>query len=101
LALNAVHLDASTQTVSRARRRAAAFLKPSYESFGATFYGRWIGRGGSILWPDMTPFDSFFWGYVKNYIYMHQVRDLNNMKAKIREADEQVRRDLRLSQRCL
>jgi hypothetical protein len=51
------------------------------EVLGTTFPGRWIGRGGSVLWPpkstDLTPLDFFFWGYVKNFLYIDKIRDLN------------------------
>jgi hypothetical protein len=43
----------------------------------ATFSGRWIDRGGSILWPprglDLTPLDFFCWDYVKNYVYVDKI----------------------------
>jgi hypothetical protein len=34
--------------------------------------------------------DFFFWSYVKNYVYMGRIRDLNHLNARIREAAEQV-----------
>jgi hypothetical protein len=52
--------------------------------------GRWIGRSGPIAWspksPDLTPFDFFFWGYVKNIVYQVKINDLQHMKARIRDA---------------
>jgi hypothetical protein len=64
------------------------------EVLSAILPGRWIGMGSSILWPtrstNLTLLDFFFWGYVKNYIYMDTIQDLNHLKAKIREANEQV-----------
>jgi hypothetical protein len=54
------------------------------ELLSATFPGRWIGRGGSILWPprspDLTPLDLLLCGYVKNYVYMNKIQDLNSLK---------------------
>jgi hypothetical protein len=65
----------------------------------ATFPGRWIGKGGSSPWsprsPDLTPFDSLFWGHVKNYVYayMDKVRAPDYFKARTREATGTVLRD--------
>jgi hypothetical protein len=36
----------------------------------------------------------FFWGYVKNYVYMDKIRDMNHLKARMREAAEQGTRDM-------
>jgi hypothetical protein len=64
----------------------------------AAFPGRCIARGGSNLWltrrPDLTPHDSFFWAYVKIYVYMKTLRDLNRMKGRTREAAGQATRDI-------
>jgi hypothetical protein len=68
------------------------------EVVSAAFRRRWIGKGGLILWPrgspDLTPIDFFFWGCVKNYVYMDIIRDLNRLKARTREAAQQVTRDV-------
>jgi hypothetical protein len=68
------------------------------EVLNETFPGRWLGRGGSILWLprslDLTPLDFFFWGYVKKCGCMDQIRDPNHLKARTREATEQVTRDM-------
>jgi hypothetical protein len=55
------------------------------------FVGRWLGRGGSIY---MTPFDFLLTWYVKNCIYTDTAGDLNNLKARISEAAEQLTRDM-------
>jgi hypothetical protein len=51
--------------------------------------GRWIGRGGPITWAprssDLTPFDFFLWGYVKNIVYQVRINDLQHLKACIRD----------------
>ena len=43
------------------------------EFFNETFPDRWIGRDGPILWPprspDITPWDFFMSGYVKDIVY--------------------------------
>lgn len=50
--------------------------------------GRWIGRGGPLLWPprspDITPLDFFFWGYVKERVYATKVDNLDDLKQRIR-----------------
>jgi hypothetical protein len=50
----------------------------------ATFFGRWIGRGGSILCPsrgpDLTPFDYFFRDYVNSYIYKDKSSESRNKR---------------------
>ncbi|PNF39779.1 hypothetical protein B7P43_G03515, partial [Cryptotermes secundus] len=54
------------------------------------FPGRWIGRGGSISWHprsnDITPLDSFLWGYVKDIVYKTQVRHINQLNTRVRDA---------------
>jgi hypothetical protein len=36
------------------------------EFISATFPGRWSGRGGSLLRPDVTLLNLFFWGHVNS-----------------------------------
>ncbi|PNF30502.1 hypothetical protein B7P43_G10874 [Cryptotermes secundus] len=49
----------------------------------------WIGRGGPISWPpsspNVTPLDFFLWGYVKNIVYKTQVRDIDQLKTRVRD----------------
>jgi hypothetical protein len=50
----------------------------------STFPNRWIGRDGLTLWPpDITPFDTFLWGYVKDKVFSTPVSDITNLKARI------------------
>lgn len=55
-----------------------------------TFYQRWIGRGGPILWParspDLTKLDFFFWGHIKNIVYQREPTTPQDMQQRIREA---------------
>jgi hypothetical protein len=70
-----------TQTDSRAATSKKAHRRISQdiimEALGATFSGRWIGRGGSILWPptspDLKPLDFLFWVCVENYFYVDKI----------------------------
>lgn len=54
------------------------------------FQNRWIGRNGFQNWPprspDLTPPDSFLWGYVKGIVYNTPSTTPDNMKQRIREA---------------
>ena len=59
-----------------------------------TFPGRWVGRGGPIAWPprspDLTPLDSFAWGFIKDVVYRRKVRDLADLRQRIIEAVELI-----------
>lgn len=43
------------------------------EYLNETFPGRWIGRGGPVLWPartpDLNPLDFFMWGHLRDLMY--------------------------------
>lgn len=58
------------------------------------FPNQWIGRSGPILWPprspDLTVLDFFFWGFVKNIVYVEKIRDLQHLKDRICAAIETV-----------
>ncbi|PNF41647.1 hypothetical protein B7P43_G07629 [Cryptotermes secundus] len=63
-------------------------------SLNITFQDRWIGRGGPIRWPprspDLTPFDFFLWGYVKDRVFVLSVNDLPDLRVRIRETTATV-----------
>ena len=44
-------------------------------------------RGGSTPWPprfpDLTPIDFFYWGYIQDIIYSTPVADLEDLHLKI------------------
>jgi hypothetical protein len=46
---------------------------------------RWTNRLASRS-PDLTPFDFFLWGYVKNNIHQVKINDLEHLKARIGDA---------------
>lgn len=58
------------------------------------FPGRWIGRGGSIRWapcsPDLIPLDFFLWGHLKNNVYKTPIKDLAQLKTKIKNEIESI-----------
>jgi hypothetical protein len=46
--------------------------------------GRWIDRGGPIIWSP-TPSGFFLWVYVKNTAYLVKINDLEHLKARMRD----------------
>ncbi|CAH2090775.1 unnamed protein product [Euphydryas editha] len=64
------------------------------------FHNRWIGRNGPILWParspDLTPIDFYVWGRMKEIIYEVEIVDLEHLTARINQAAEVLRREMRL-----
>jgi hypothetical protein len=90
-----------TQTVSRANTKTFQqgavpphFPRNFIEFLSTTFLGKWIGRDGTNLWPPRSPdlirLDFLGGGYVKYYVCMDKIRDVNHFKARIRDAAEQV-----------
>jgi hypothetical protein len=61
------------------------------------FPQRWIGRGGPIRWaprsPDLTPLDFFLWGHLKNIVYQSPIKDLNELKMKIKNEIKSISKD--------
>jgi hypothetical protein len=61
------------------------------------FDNRWIGRGGSISWaprsPDTTPLHFFLWGYIKTNVYKNNIRDLDDLKIKIVEEIQAIKKE--------
>jgi len=53
-------------------------------------YPLWIGKNGGIEWPanspDLTPLDSFLWGYLKDEVYKERSRTLEDLNIKITNA---------------
>jgi len=64
----------------------------------ATFLNRWIGRDGPTPWPprspDITTFDFFLWGYVKDKVFSTPVPDITNLKARITDAFAAITEDI-------
>jgi len=50
----------------------------------------WIGRGQAIACLprslDLTPVDSFLWGYVKNLVFYVKNTDIQHSKVRVRDA---------------
>ena len=62
------------------------------------FPDAWIGRGGPIPWPprspDLSPVDSFLWGYIKNIVYAEKIRNIQQLQERITSAIETVTQDM-------
>jgi hypothetical protein len=63
-----------------------------------TFPGRWIGCSGPLPWPphspDLTPCDFWLWGMVKERVYSRKIRDINDLKDRIRTVVSSVPREM-------
>jgi len=59
---------------------------------------RWIGRRGPIEWaarsPDLTPLDFFLWGYVKQKVYQHNIKSLNDLRETITNTINSINPDV-------
>lgn len=59
------------------------------------FPGRWIGRGGPILWPprspDLTPMDYSLWGWFKSDVYRQKPLTRDDLIARIFIAATRIR----------
>lgn len=57
----------------------------------------WIGNGGPIPWPpnspDITPLDTFLWGFLKNKIYNNSNHSIEIIKNKIRQEIDELNQD--------
>lgn len=59
------------------------------------FPGRWIGPGGSILWParspDLNPADFFLWGHLKSLVYQTPVANDHDLMQRILDGCTNIR----------
>ena len=63
---------------------------------------RWIGGGTAndkhIPWPpkspDLTPMDYFLWGYIKSKVYVRNYEKLDDLKASVTAAFQEVSREM-------
>ncbi|GFT13946.1 uncharacterized protein TNCV_2615841 [Trichonephila clavipes] len=60
-----------------------------------TFGDRLISRFGPVNWPprscDLTPLDSFLWGYVKSLVYADKPQTLDPLEDNIRRVIADIR----------
>ena len=61
------------------------------------FPGKWIGRSGPHKWParspDLTPYDFFLWGWLKEQVYAASPKTLDELEERIREVLASVPQD--------
>ncbi|GBL94128.1 hypothetical protein AVEN_185079-1 [Araneus ventricosus] len=61
----------------------------------ATFEALWIGRGGSVPWPSLSPdlssLDYFLWGHLKSLVYATPVDSNEDLVARISIANARAR----------
>jgi hypothetical protein len=69
-------------------------LRHVIEFLSATFSGRWIGRGRSVLWPPRSLDLTMRNLYVSQYVYIERILELNDLKARIREVAQLVTRGM-------
>jgi hypothetical protein len=57
----------------------------------------WIGRGGPVAWParspDLTLLDFFLWGFVNQEVYQEKPTTSQDMKNRIRNVFQTIRRE--------
>ena len=55
---------------------------------------RWIGQQEPVEWPprspDLTPMDFFFWGVVKEKVFLRKPRTVDDMICRIRKARQEI-----------
>ena len=68
----------------------AHFSSPVRNWLDMEYPGRWIGRGGPVLWPprspDLTPLDFFLWGHLKELVYRDLVTTESDLVARLHAA---------------
>ena len=68
--------------------------------FDHTFPGRWIlvDRSGPMPWPphspDLTSCGFWLWGMVNERVYRRKIRDINDLKDRIRTAVSSIPREM-------
>lgn len=60
------------------------------------FGNQWIGNSGPLRWParspDLNPLDFFLWGYLKTLVYETQPLNAEDLKNRIRNGCNSIRR---------
>lgn len=69
-----------------------------HEYLSARFPGKWIGTHSEISWPprspDITPMDFFIWGYIKNFVFAHNIDNEDNLRRLVLEAFARITPDM-------
>jgi hypothetical protein len=94
---NFITIDESITTYYRKMAPLTHFSKTVRAWLNKKFDDRWIGRGGPISWaprsPDLTPLDFFLWGHIKTNIYKTKVDDIDDLKSRITDEIEAIKKD--------
>jgi len=58
------------------------------------FPGPLISLGGDVEWParspDLSPCDVFLWGYLKEKVFKHRPRSLEDLKERIQQEIDSI-----------
>lgn len=59
---------------------------------------KWIGPHSPLQeWPprspDLTPMDFYFWGKIKNKVYVNRPQNIDELKERIRDACQNISRE--------
>ena len=65
----------------------AHYLRGVRDWLNETIGTKWIGRGGPLEWPahspDLTPVDFWLWGYLKEKVYAHNPKSVDELQVVI------------------
>lgn len=71
------------------------FARAVRQELNQNYAGRWIGRGGPIVWPprspDLNPLDFFIWGFYKELVYCAEYQNIEELRSKLSEAQNEIR----------
>lgn len=75
------------------------FAVPVRDWLNTNLDGRWIGRGSpTMVWPprspDLTPCDSFLWGYIKNKVFARRPVTLPQLQNYVVDAFNTITEDM-------
>jgi len=64
------------------------------ENLNESFPNRWLGRGGTVAWPpmspDLTPIDYYLWGHMKILVCETKVDSQAALRDRIVAAAEHI-----------
>ena len=73
-------------------------LRATLDILRERYEGMVISRGGGVNWPlkscNLTPLDSFLWGFVKSQVYANKPQTTAILKSNITHAIGQIQPDL-------
>jgi hypothetical protein len=76
----------------------AHFSAQTQQHLDIQFPDRWLGRGGPVSWPaispDLIPLDLFLWGHLKEIVYRDPPTDIEDLLAKFHAAVATIDADM-------